>query len=58
MSFVHKGRPSYGVAAEDVVLDVGSILDANARTLKDLLAGPGVAAARSALDSAPKIRIA
>ena len=58
MSFVHEGRPSYGAAAADVVLDVGSILSAKAPTLKDLLAGPGFAAARIALDSAPKIRIA
>ena len=58
LSFVDDGLRSYGAAAEDFVLDVGSVLSAKAPTLKDLLAGPGVAAARIALDSAPKIRIA
>ena len=55
MSFVHQGWHSYGVAAEDFVADVGAVIGNKAPTLKDLLSGPGVEAARGAFATAPKI---
>jgi 2-keto-4-pentenoate hydratase/2-oxohepta-3-ene-1,7-dioic acid hydratase in catechol pathway len=57
MSFTYAGRASYGVAEGDAVYDVHAVLGAAVPTLRALLAGPGIPAAREAMRKAPRIAL-
>src|SRR5208282_1292085 len=52
MSFKHKGRESYGAVVDGGIVDLGRRLGKKYPTLKALLAGNGVAAARTLVKSA------